>query len=97
MPVAERKSKKADGINKPLESHTSFLQNSNKSYFPIGSYCQHAWYKPFFYWLHEMAACCYFGADLGNGLNHNFPSRLTDGTPHSSSHLLYFTVFSPLL
>ena len=26
----------------------------------------HAWYKPIFYWLHEMAACCYFGVDLGN-------------------------------
>ena len=36
-----------------------------------------------------MAACCYFEADLGNGLDNNFPSRLTDGTPHSSSDLLY--------
>ena len=42
-----------------------------------------------------MAACCYFGADLGNGLDHNFPSRLTDGTPHSSSDLLYFTLLLP--
>ena len=39
-----------------------------------------------------MAACCYFGADLGNWLDHKFPSRWTDGTPHSSSDLLYFTL-----
>ena len=45
--------------------------------------------------LHEMAACCYFGANLGNGLDHNFPSRLTDGTPHSSSDLLHFTLLLP--
>ena len=69
--------------------HKSFLQNSNKSYFLFGSNCQHAWYKPIFYWLHEMAACCYFGADLGDGLDHNFPCHLRDGTPHSSSDLLY--------
>ena len=42
-----------------------------------------------------MAACCYFGSDLGIGLDHNFPSQLTDGTPHSSSDLLYFTPFLP--
>ena len=36
-----------------------------------------------------MAACCYFGVDLLNQLDHNFPSRSTDGTPHSSSDLLY--------
>ena len=94
MPVAVRKSKKADGINKSLELHKSFLQKNLKSYFPIGSYCQYAWYKPIFYWLHGMAACCYFGADLGNGLDQNFPSRLTDGTRHSSSDLLYSS--SPL-
>ena len=56
-----------------------------------------------FYWLHEMAACCYFGADLGKGLDHNFPSLLTDGTPRSSSDLLssslvfHFTSPSPVL
>ena len=69
-----------------------FHKNSNKSYFLIGFDCQHPWYKPIFYWLHEMAACCYLGADLGNGLDHNFPSRLTDVTPYSSSDLLYFTL-----
>ena len=42
-----------------------------------------------------MAACCYLGADLGDLLDHNFPSRLTDGTPHSYSDLLYFTPFLP--
>ena len=55
----------------------------------------HAWYKPIFYWLHEMAACCYFRIDLRNGLDHNFLSRWTDGTPHSSSDLLYFTPLLP--
>ena len=25
----------------------------------------HVWYKLIFYWLHEMAACCHFGVDLG--------------------------------
>ena len=42
-----------------------------------------------------MAACYYFGADMGNGLDLNFPSHLTDKTPHSSSDLLYFTPFLP--
>ena len=35
-----------------------------------------------------MAACCYVGVDLRNQLDPNFPSRLTDGTPYSSSNLL---------
>ena len=56
---------------------------------------QHAWYKPIFYWLHEMAACCYFGADLRNQFDYNFPSRLTDGTTHSSSDLLYSSLLLP--
>ena len=42
-----------------------------------------------------MAACCYFGVDLGNSLNRKSLSRLTDGTPHSSSDLLYFTPLLP--
>ena len=37
-----------------------------------------------------MAACCYFGIDLGEGLDHYSLPLLTDGTPHSSSDLLYF-------
>ena len=55
----------------------------------------HAWYKPIFYWLQETAACCYFGVDLGNGLNHNSLSRLADGTSYSSSDLPYFTPLLP--
>ena len=35
-----------------------------------------------------MAACCYFGVDLRNQLDHNFLSRSTNGTPYSSSDLL---------
>ena len=52
----------------------------------------HAWYKPIFYWLHETAACCDFGVDLRNGLDHYSLSRWTDGTPYSSSDLLYFNL-----
>ena len=55
----------------------------------------HAWYKPIFYWLHETAACCYFGVDLGNGLDHYSLSCLTDGIPYFSSDLLYFTLLLP--
>ena len=42
-----------------------------------------------------MAACCYFGVDLGNALDHYSPSPLTNGTPHSSFDLLYFTLLLP--
>ena len=35
-----------------------------------------------------MGACRYFGIDLRNQLDHKFPSRLTGGTPYSSSDLL---------
>ena len=48
----------------------------------------HGCYKPFFYWLHETATCCYSGVDLGNGFEHNSFSRSADGTPYSSSDLL---------
>ena len=41
-----------------------------------------------------MAACCYFGVDLPNQIDYNFPSRLTDGTPYSSSDLLSSSLFS---
>ena len=58
----------------------------------MASAVNHAWYKPIFYCLDETAACCYFGAYLGNGLDYYSLSRLTDGTPHSSSDLLYFTL-----
>ena len=36
-----------------------------------------------------MAASCYFGVDLCNQLDHNFPSRSRDGTSNSSSDLLF--------
>ena len=52
----------------------------------------HGWYMPVFYWLHETAACCYFGVDLRNGHDHKSLSRLADGTPYSSSDLHYFTL-----
>ena len=47
------------------------------------------------FFFHEKAACCYIGVNLGNGLDHNFLSHLTDGTPRSSSDLLYFTLLGP--
>ena len=52
----------------------------------------HGWYKPFFYWLNETSACCFFGADLGKGLDQYSLSRSTHGTPHSCSDLLCFTL-----
>ena len=63
--------------------------------FLLAPAANHAWYKPIFYWLHETAACCYFGVDLGKGLYQYSFSRLTDGTPHSSSDLLYLTLLLP--
>ena len=42
-----------------------------------------------------MAACCYFGVDLRTQLDHNFRSRLTDGTPYSSSDLLSSSFSQP--
>ena len=65
--------------------------------FLLAPAANHGWYKPFFYWLIEMAVCCYFGADLGNGLDYYSHSRLADVIPHSSSDLLYFILSSLLL
>ena len=62
------------------------------SFLLLAPAANHAWYKPIFYWWHEMAACCYFGVDLGKRLDHFSPSRLADGTPYSFSDLLYFTL-----
>ena len=67
-------------------------QIMNGAIFLLTPAANHAWYRPFFYWLHETAACFYFGVDLGKGLDHYSLSRLTDGTAHSSSDLLYFTL-----
>ena len=59
----------------------------------------HGWYKLFFYWLHETAACCCFGVDLGNGLDQYSLSRLAvrgrDSLLLSQLALLY--CFSPFL
>ena len=63
--------------------------------FLLAPAANHAWYKPIFYWLHETAAGCSFGVDLGKGLDHYSISRLTDWTPHSSSDLLHFTLLLP--
>ena len=63
--------------------------------FLLAPAANHVWYEPIFYWLNEMAACCYFGVDLGKGLDHYSFSRLTDGTLQSSSDLLYFTRLLP--
>ena len=71
------------------------MKNCNGSYFSIGSSCQPCLVQTDFYWLHDMVACCYFGVDLGNGLDRNSLSLLTKGTPHSSSDLLYFTLLLP--
>ena len=38
--------------------------------FLLAPAANHAWYKPIFYWLRETAACCYFGVDLGDRLDH---------------------------
>ena len=58
--------------------------------FLLAPAANHAWYKPIFFWLYEMAACCYFGVDLGKRFDHYFHL-----TPHSSSDLLYFTLLLP--
>ena len=90
-----KKIKKADGIKEPLGLHNYFSQILMWAFFLLAPAVNHAWYKPIFPWLHEPAACCYFGVDLGNGLDHYSLSRLRDGTPYSSSDLLYFTLLLP--
>ena len=72
--------------------HKKVLQGAN---FRLAPAANHAWYKPIFYWWHEMAACSYFGVDLGKKLDHFSLSRLTDGTSHSSCDLPYFTLLLP--
>ena len=42
-----------------------------------------------------MAACCCFRVDLRNALHHYSLSRFADGTPYSSSDLIYFTLLLP--
>ena len=92
-----RKNKKTDGINKPVELHKSFFYRKILTgiIFLLAIAGNHTCYKLIFYSLRESVACCYFGADLGNRFDHYSLSRLTDGTPHSSSDLLYFTLLLP--
>ena len=83
---------KIGGINKPLGLHNSFFsKNYNKSCFSIGSSC----YEPISFWSHDMAACCYFGVNLRNQLDQNFPSRLPDVIPLSFSDLLISSLLLP--
>ena len=70
---------------------TLFTEKSNKNYFLFGSRCYHAWYKLISYWLHEKEACCSFGVDLWEQLDHIFLSYPTEGIPYSSSDLLSFS------
>ena len=77
-----------------MELHNSFSHKILTGAFFLLALCASLFgASRFFYWLHERAACCYIGIKLGKRLHHNFPFRLTDGTPHSSSDFLYFTPF----
>ena len=74
-----------------MELHKEFLQKILTRAFFLLAPAANPWLlQVFFYWLHETAACCDFGVDLGNGLEHNSLSRSADGTPYSSSDLPYF-------
>ena len=55
-------------MNKPLQLHKSFLTEEilTGAKFLLAPAANMFGTSRFFYWLHEMAACCYFGADLGN-------------------------------
>ena len=66
-----------------------YKKSLTRAFFLLAPAASHGWYKPFFHWLHEMAACCYFGVD------HNSLSRLADRTPYSSSALPYITLLLP--
>ena len=84
---------KADGMNKPLELHKSiFFKKLTGAILLLAPAASMLGTSRFFYYLLEMAAYCYFEADLGNGLDHNFPSHSTDGILHYSSDLIYFTL-----
>ena len=64
MPI--NNNKKADGINKPLELHKEVLQKiSHGAIFLLAPAANHVWYKLFFSWLYEAAACCYFWSRFG--------------------------------
>ena len=76
-------------MKEQLELHKYYKKILMGAIFLLAPAANHAWYKPIFYWLHEISACCYFGVHLGKRLDHYSLSRLTDGTPHSSSDLFY--------
>ena len=85
--------RKAGETNIPMKLHKYILQKIlTRAFFYWLLLLQtkiHGCYKPFSYWLHETAACCYSGVDLGKGLDHNSLSRSADGTLYSSSDLPY--------
>ena len=96
--VEKTKSKKLIEQKNHCSCTNKFLQKIlTGAIFLLAPVANHGWYKVFSYWLHETAACCCFGVDLGNGLDHYSLSRLADGTPYSSSDLLYFTLLLPFL
>ena len=81
--------KKARGKDGPLGLHNSFKQKTvTSAIFRLTPAANMLSTSQFFYWLHDMAACCHFGFDVLNQPDHNFPSSLTDVIPHSSSDLL---------
>ena len=79
-----------------MELHIKFFKKMlTGAIFPLTPVDNHAWSTLIFFWLHEMAAFRYFAVDLAKGLDHYSLSRLTDGTSHSSSDLLYFILLLP--
>ena len=59
------------------------------AFFLLAPAANHAWYKSIFYWLHETAACCFFGVDLRNGLDHYSLSHGRDSSLLFRLALLY--------
>ena len=94
MPI--KKKRKAYGINKPLELDKYFLQkNSKVSYFPTGSSCQPCLVQANFFGCMKRQHAVFLESFWEKRLDHYSFSRLTDGTPYSSSDL--FTSLSILL
>ena len=89
--MLDDKSKKLEKQINQWSCINNFLQKILTRAFFLLAPAANPWLLPdfFSYWLHETAACCYFGVDLGNGLDHNSLSRSADGTPYSSSDLPY--------
>ena len=72
LSFSERKNNGRRKTQKLIEEKKRWSCTKNSRKIPTGAIfllapaANHAWYKPIFYWLHEMAACCYFGVELGN-------------------------------